>query len=123
MAATTLRLPLPALRGRSPLAAIPGSDALSELAYLVRDATRFFHDRFERHGRVFKSRFIYPVVFLIGDEANKTMMVTRRHVFGFGVGYAQTAVKRVFEGSIMLEDGDAHARTRDLLGPAVGRLA
>ncbi len=105
------------------LSDIPGSDSLLELGHLLRDATLFFHERFERHGRIFKSRLVYPVVFLIGDEANKSILVTRRHEVSMGMGYAQTAIKRVFEGSIMLQDGDAHDRTRDILTPAVGKLA
>lgn len=108
---------------RDALSAIPGSSSPLELVHLLRDPTRFFHERFERHGHVWKTRLVYPVVFLIGDEANKTVLVTRRHELSFGMGYAQTAVKRIFEGSIMLEDGAAHDRTREVLSPAVGTLA
>jgi cytochrome P450 len=110
-------------RKSSPLDAIPGSDSYLELYALLRDAARFLHERFERYGRVWKTRLVYPVVFLVGEQANKSVLVTRRHSFSFGLGYAQTAVKRVFEGSIMLQDGDDHARMRDILSPAVGRLA
>ncbi len=105
------------------LSNIPGSGSPLELYWLLRGATRFLRKRFERHGRVFRTRLAYPVVFLIGEEANKTVLVTRRHEMSFGMGYAQTAVKRVFEGSIMLQDGDAHDRTRATLSPAVGVLA
>jgi cytochrome P450 len=102
---------------------IPGSDSFTELGHLLRDARRFLHERFDEHGRVFKTRLFYPVVFLVGDEANKSVLVTRRAELSFGLGYAQTAVKRVFEGSIMLQDGAAHDRMRDILAPAVGKLA
>src|SRR5258707_7718547 len=105
------------------LAAIPGSTNPLELAHLLRDGTRFLHERFERHGRVWKTRLAYPVVFLIGEQANKSVLVTRRHELSFGLGYAQTAVQRIFEGSIMLQDGDDHTRMRDILSPAVGKLA
>lgn len=105
------------------LASIPGSGSPVELYHLLRGATRFLHERFERHGRIFRTRLVYPVVFLVGEEANKTVLVTRRHELAFGRGYAQTAVRRVFEGSIMLQDGEAHDRMRDVLSPAVGVLA
>src|SRR3954469_7805462 len=105
------------------LAEIPGSGAPSELLALLRNGTRFLHERFERYGRVWKTRLAYPVVFLIGEQANKSVLVTRRHELSFGLGYAQTAVQRIFEGSIMLQDGDDHARMRDILSPAVGKLA
>lgn len=108
---------------RSPLAAIPGSDALSELVHLIRTPTQFFHERFEQYGRIFKTRLVYQVVFLIGHEANRSIMITKRHQFGFGAGYAQTPVERIFHNSIMLQDGEDHRRTRDILTPAVGRLA
>lgn len=109
--------------GPSPLDAIPGSDGHDELFHMLRDPTGFFHQRFERHGRLWKTRFVYPAVFAIGEDANKAILVTQREDFSFGRGYAATAVKRVFEGSIMLEDGEAHRRTRDTLSPAVTRLA
>lgn len=105
------------------LASVPGSNSPLELAYMLRDARAFFHERFQRHGKVWKTRFVYPVVFVIGEEANKSVLVTRRAELSFGRGYAQTAVDKIFEGSIMLEDGDAHRTTRDILTPAVGVLA
>jgi cytochrome P450 len=115
---------LPVVRTtKSSLDSIPGSDSLLELPRLLRDAAVFLHERFERHGRVFRTRLAYPVVFLVGEEANKSILVTRRAELSFGLGYARTAVQRVFEGSIMLQDGDAHGRTRDILAPAVGKLA
>ena len=102
---------------------IPGRDRYDELFHLLRDPTRFFHLRFERYGRVFKSRLIYPCVFVVGEEANRTLMITKRAEFSFGGGYARTAVRRVFENSIMLQDGEDHERTREILKPALGRLA
>jgi cytochrome P450 len=108
---------------RPTLAALPGRTRPDELVHLLRDPTGFLHARFERHGRVWKTRFVVPAVFAIGDEANRTLLVTRRDEFPQGQGYARTPVRWVFEGSIMLQDGDDHARTRALLTPAVGRLA
>ena len=58
--------------------AIPGSDGLDELYWLAKDAPGFFHERFERHGRVFKSRLVVPCVFVVGEEANRTILITRR---------------------------------------------
>jgi len=107
----------------SPLDAIPGCDEQRELLRMLRDPCLFFQRRFNRHGYIFKSRLVYPVVFLIGAEANKTIMVTRRHDFSYRLGYGQLALSRVFEESIMIMDGEEHQRTRDMLSPAVGRLA
>jgi cytochrome P450 len=107
----------------APLAPIPGSDSPLELAALLRDPPLFFLERFARYGHVFKSRLVFPVVFLVGAEANRTMLVTRRAEFAMGRGYQKTAVDRIFSGSIMLQDGEDHRRTRGILSPAVGRLA
>ncbi|MEO1266939.1 MAG: cytochrome P450 [Myxococcota bacterium] len=125
MAEQIFQLPrLPRLiERRGALRHIPGSDSYLELVHLLREPMGFFHERFNRYGRVFKTRLIYPVVFLVGADANRTLMITQRHAFSFGRGYAQTAVNRIFEGSIMLQDGEEHQRTRDILSPAVGRLA
>lgn len=112
-----------ASRSASPLEEIPGSGSPFELVHLLADARRFLHERFEQHGRVWRTRLAYPVVFLVGEQANKSVLVTRRHEFSFGLGYAQTAVDRVFAGSIMLQDGAAHDEMRDILSPAVGKLA
>ncbi|MEZ4265462.1 MAG: cytochrome P450 [Myxococcota bacterium] len=102
---------------------LPGSDAPNELVHLLRDPFRFLHDRFERHGPVFRTRLVLPFVFLVGEEANRTIMLTRRDEFAMGRGYAQTTVRSIFHGSIMLEDGEQHDRTRAILTPAVGHLA
>ncbi len=105
------------------LRSLPGSDSLFELASLLRDPPLFFLERFEKYGPVFRSRLVFPVVFLIGAEANRTMLVTERAKFAMGLGYQKTAVDCIFKNSIMLQDGADHARTRGILSPVVGRLA
>jgi len=52
----------------APLAPIPGSDSPLELAALLRDPPLFFLERFARYGHVFKSRLVFPVVFLVGGS-------------------------------------------------------
>jgi cytochrome P450 len=103
--------------------ALPGSARLDELYHLLRDPRAFLHHRFDSYGQLFKTRFVVPAVFAIGEEANRTILVTRYVDFSEGRGYERTPVRWVFRGSIMLQDGDEHARTREILTPAVGRLA
>lgn len=105
------------------LESLPGSGNHLELARLLKDPTAWFHDHFERYGRIWRTRMLVGTVFMIGAEANKSIMLTRRTEFGFGKGYEQTNVSRVFEGSIMMLDGEEHKRMRGILNPAVGRLA
>lgn len=103
--------------------ALPGNDDALELVRLIRAPTHFFHERFERYGRVYKSRLVTPCVFVSGEEACRTLLVTRRDEVSQGRGYAKLAVNMIFENSIMLQDGAMHARTRGMLGTAVSRLS
>lgn len=105
------------------LAALPGRDRLDELVHLLRDPTGYLLRRTDEYGPLWKTRFVMPAVFAVGEAANKTMLVTRRADFSQGQGYHRTPVRWVFEGSIMLQDGDQHVRTRETLSPAVGKLA
>src|SRR2546428_21097 len=55
-----------------PLAGIPGSDSLLELPRMLKDARAFLDERYGRHGPIFRSRFLFPIVFGVSPEANKT---------------------------------------------------
>lgn len=105
------------------LKALPGSGSHLELAALLRNPTEWFQDHFERYGRIWRTRMLVGTVFMIGHEANRSIMLTRRSEFGYGKGYEQSNVARVFKGSIMMLEGEEHKRVRGILNPAVGRLA
>jgi cytochrome P450 len=90
---------------------------------MLRSPVRFFEERFARHGAVFKSRTIFPVVFLVGAEANHQIMISERDAFSYRGGYGALALGRTFANSIMLVDGDDAKRIRAILTPAVGKLA
>lgn len=111
-----------ALRERR-LKDIPGDDSLLELKHMLSNATAFMQQRYEKYGPVFRTRLMVGAVFMIGADANRAILFKRRDEFGFGKGYETTNVTRIFEGSIMMQDGEEHARTRAILNPAVGRLA
>ena len=53
---------MPSAQAKKHLAQIPGSDSFFELLALNRDPVRF-HERYDAHGQVFRTRFVYPVVF------------------------------------------------------------
>ena len=105
------------------LSALPGSAHPRELFAMRKDPLAFLHTRFAQHGHVFKSSLVLPCVFVVGERWNRTVLSTDRARFSFGQGYARTAVRHVFEGSIMLEDGEDHARTRAALTPVLSRLS
>jgi cytochrome P450 len=111
------------MANRDPLAHIPGSDSLFELPRMLSDPVRFLEERYARHGPLFRSRWVVPLVFAIGPEANKTVQVTQRASFSYEQGYRDTAIKRIFAGSLLMEDGPPHQHDRDILQPAMGRLA
>lgn len=102
---------------------IPGSNSLLELVALYWNPLQFLSRRHRRHGDAFRSRFISPVTFLIGPEANKTIHVTRRQEFSYFGAYGKLAVGKIFERSLITQDGAEHQHDRDILQPAVGRLA
>ncbi len=104
------------------LALIPGRDSHRELIDLVRDPRRYLRERYEAYGPLFRSRVIEPVVFMIGPEANRHIMVTARERYSYALGYGRLPFARIFRNSIMELDGEAHRRVRDILTPAVGRL-
>ncbi|HEX4622323.1 MAG TPA: cytochrome P450 [Myxococcaceae bacterium] len=106
-----------------PLSHIPGSDSLLELPRMLSDPPRFLEERYARHGPLFRTRWVVPLVFAIGPEANKTIHVTQRTSFSYQQGYRDTAMKRIFAGSLLMEDGASHQHDRDILQPAMGRLA
>jgi cytochrome P450 len=105
------------------LAHIGGSDSFFELPRMLRDPLRFLDERYARHGKVFKSRFVFPLVFFVGAEANKDILILRRDELSHREGYRLNAFGRIFEHSLISEDGAVHAHDRDILQPAVGRLA
>src|SRR5688572_8009469 len=56
----------------SMLSALPGRDRLDELVHLLRDPTGYLIRRYGEYGPLFRTRFVMPAVFAIGEAANKT---------------------------------------------------
>jgi retinoid hydroxylase len=104
------------------LAHIPGSGSLLELPRMMSDPARFVRERYEAHGPIFKTRWVRSVVFVVGPEANKVIHITRRLIFSYRLAFKDLAFGRLFDGSLLTEDGEAHQRDRDILQPAMGRL-
>ena len=102
---------------------IPGTSSLLEVVRLRLDPLGFLRERRARYGPVFRTTLVFPVVFLIGPEANRTLHVTRRALFSYRRGFAPTAFKQIFDGSLMTQDGDEHEHDRRILQPAMARLA
>jgi retinoid hydroxylase len=101
---------------------IPGSGSFLELPRMLRDPIGFLEQRHRLHGDIFKTRWVMPVVFLVGPKANKLIHVTQRERFSYEKSYGELAIGRMFERSLIVEDGEPHQRDRGILQPAVGRL-
>ena len=67
---------MPSAQAKKHLAQIPGSDSFFELLALNRDPVRFFHERYDARAGL-SDTLVYPV-FLIGAEANRSIMITNR---------------------------------------------
>lgn len=105
------------------VAHIPGSDSLLELPRMLADPIQFLRERHAQYGDVFRTRWVFPLVFLVGPEANRTVHLTERQRFSYQKGYGPLAVGAVFDNSLLLLDGAAHQHDRDIVQPSMGRLA
>jgi cytochrome P450 len=101
---------------------IPGTSAPQEIVALVQNPFRFLEERYHAHGPIFRSSLIYPVVWMIGPEANRFIMVNRREIFSYEGGYGQLAFGRLFPRNVLIMDGEEHLHMRGILEPAVSRL-
>ncbi|MCA9535266.1 MAG: cytochrome P450, partial [Myxococcales bacterium] len=102
--------------------AIPGTSSPLELRAMVQNPFAFFEERYLKYGPIFRSSLVYPVVWMMGAEANRAIMVTERDNFSYAGGYGQLAFGRLFKQNVLVMDGDEHLRARTLLEPAVNRL-
>lgn len=102
---------------------IPGTDSITDLVEFIGKPFDFFHNRFNKYGEIFRARIGFPCVFLIGVDGNRTVHVTQRQKFSYEKGYGKLALGQIFERSLILLDGEEWKEKRQLLTPAVGRLA
>jgi hypothetical protein len=63
--------------------AIPGTSSPLELRAMVQNPFAFFEERYLKHGPIFRSSLVYPVVWMMGAEANRTIMVSGRENFSY----------------------------------------
>lgn len=101
---------------------IPGTMSFLETPRMLGDPVGFITKRHRTLGNVFKTRLGMPTVFLLGPEANKSLLVTQRHAFSHKGGYGTTPLIRLFENSLIVLDGEEHKHDRDILQPAMARV-
>ena len=82
--------------------AIPGTSSPLELRALVQNPFAFFEQRYLTHGPIFRSSLVYPVVWMMGAEANRAIMVTDRETFSYAGGYGQLAFGKLFKQNVQI---------------------
>ncbi len=59
------------------------------------------------------------LLFLVGPEANRTVLLSHRHAFSHAIGWGQMfGVKEMFGDGILTMDGPAHDEQRRMMNPA-----
>lgn len=101
---------------------IPGSLSHLELVNMIKNPIKYLHDRAEQHGRVFKTRLMFPAIWVLGAEEMKKVFVSERDAFSYEEGYGKLSFARIFEDSIITQDGTPAMQARNVIMPAVGRL-
>src|SRR5579859_4740854 len=89
------------------------SDYQHHLAPLLAQA-------YQQHGPIFRSMYLErEIVFLVGPEANRFVLVTHRQKFSNFVGWSDIflAVKTLGRGLLSM-DGEEHALHRKMMNPA-----
>lgn len=107
----------------APSTEIPGSSSILELPRFLRDPINFLRERYARHGPVFCSRLLAPCLVVADREALDAVHGEHSALFSVGETYEGTVTGKVFAGTFLLGDGAEHQRVRDLLAPAITRLA
>lgn len=107
-------------------ATIPGCfglPLLGETLKFHRDFLGFTMAKLRRHGTVFKTHLFGEVtVALLGAEANRFLLVEEVARFSSQAGWAVT-LGELFDGGVMLMDGEVHRRHRAILQAAFRRPA
>src|SRR5699024_1344639 len=101
---------------------IPGSLSHLELPRMLGNPIKYLHDRYDQHGRVFKTRMGFPAIWVLGAEEMRTVVVRERDAFSYEEGYGKLSFARIFEDSVITLDGDPAMHARDVIMPAVGGL-
>ncbi len=84
---------------------------------LYNNPGQYLYEGYTRHGDIFRlNLFGMKMVCLIGPEANRMVMTTARECFSHAQGYK--FVTPVLGEGLLFQDGDEHARNRNLMMPA-----
>ncbi len=99
------------------LSLIPGDASLpiigNTLSFLNRPV-QFLEEMQKKHGNVFKTRILAkPVIFLVGTEANKFLLVEQAKYMSNQKGWE--SIDELFHDGLMLRDGENHQHHRGIM--------
>ncbi len=78
---------------------------------------QYLFDGYRRHGDIFRLNLMgMKMVCMLGPDANRIIMSSNRLSFSHAQGYA--FVTTLLGDGLLFQDGDIHARNRDLMMPA-----
>lgn len=103
-----------------PVHMLPGPHAapwIGSARDFLSNPGEFYLRCYERFGPIFETRlFGQRIVAMIGPEANRLILATRRECFSHAIGYE--TVTEMLGGGLLFQDGAAHQRARALMMPA-----
>src|SRR5438874_2066863 len=76
---------------------------------------------YEQHGPIFRANFFGhdDIVFMVGPEANRFMLVQQRQKFSNHIGWGTVfQVEQMLGRGLLMMDGDEHNRHRKMMNPA-----
>ena len=102
---------------RQPFAAIPRIDIPSD--YFAR-ISPYLASMYERHGPIFRSdQNGHDVVFLVGPEANRFVLLSDRMKFSHSIGWTKIfGIEDAFGNGLLSMDGAEHDDHRRMMNPA-----
>lgn len=97
---------------------IPGDKGMpffGDVFHFLKDPFGMFQKKQKKYGDVFKMSFFgQPTVCLIGHEANRFVLVEQGKYFSNHYGW-EDSIGELFEGGLMLKDGEDHKLHRSIL--------
>jgi cytochrome P450 len=99
----------------------PKLPSIARTERMRRDPLSVLLPAYEEHGPIFALRIFHGLlVFMIGPEANRFMLVTDREKFRWRDGSLGDLIPLIGDG-LLTTDGDYHDRARELMVPAFHR--
>lgn len=102
--------------------ALPGTNSPTDVLRLLRSPFEYLLDQGANFGPVSKTRLVTPIVWILGADELRSILIAKRASFSWERGYKSISFGQLFDRSIVTMDGEQAAHMRDVLTPAISRL-